>query len=137
MRTPTWIALLVTLVACTSGDEATEPRFVPLDAEVVREARTGLGWTARDTGRGLSWLDADRHCRALAPGSGAAAWRLPSIEELAALYDPSMEQPCGEARSAGSTRRSNSRAPTSGVQRRRSRRGASTTTSPSAASSPR
>ena len=97
MRAPTWIAALAATVACSSADESSGPRFAALGAEVVRDARMGLVWMARDTGRELSWLDADRHCRELAVGSGGAGWRLPSIEELAALYDTSMEQPCGEA----------------------------------------
>ncbi len=96
MRAATWIAAFATAVACSSGDEPDEPRFTRLGVGVVRDARTGLLWSARDTGE-LSWPDAHRHCRELAIGSGGAAWRLPSIEELAALYDASMEQPCGEA----------------------------------------
>jgi hypothetical protein len=97
MRPPTWIAVLATAVACSSGDEPTKPRFISLGADVVRDARTGLVWVSRDIGQGLSWRDADRHCRGLAPASSGAGWHLPSIEELLSLYDTSMEQPCGEA----------------------------------------
>jgi hypothetical protein len=97
MRTPTLFAVLAAAVACSSGDEPTAPRFTPIGADVVRDARMGRVWRARDSGRALSWIDADRHCRELGLGSSGAAWRLPSIEELAALYDPSMQQPCGEA----------------------------------------
>ena len=94
MRTPTWIALLAAIVACSSGEETTARRLTPLGTEGVRDARLGLVWTNRDTDRELSWPDADQHCRALAPGSEGTRWRLPSIEELASLYDTSMEQPC-------------------------------------------
>ncbi len=97
MRAPRWIAALAAASACSSAEEPAGPRFEPLGAELVRDARLGLVWTARDTGRELSWPDADRHCRELAAGADGARWRLPSIEELAALYDTSMEQPCGEA----------------------------------------
>jgi hypothetical protein len=97
MRTAIWIVLLTGAVACSPGDEPAASRFAPSGARGVRDARLGIVWTARDTGGGLSWPDADRHCRVLSSGSGGAGWRLPSIEELAALYDTSMEQPCGEA----------------------------------------
>ena len=97
MRAPSWIAALVAAVACSSADEPTVPRFGSLEAERVRDARMGLVWMVRDSDRELSWPEADRHCRELAPGSNGSGWRLPSIEELAALYDESTQQPCGEA----------------------------------------
>ncbi len=81
-------------VACSGGDEPSAPRFAQLGTDVVRDARSGLVWATRDGGRELSWHDADRYCRELTLDSGGGAWRLPSIEELAALYDTSMEQPC-------------------------------------------
>ena len=96
MRPPTWIAGLVTAVAWSCGDEPTQPRFVSLGADGVRDTHTGLAWVSRDSGQGLSWLDADKYCRGLASASSGAGWRLPSIEELVSLYDTSMEQPCGE-----------------------------------------
>jgi len=83
-------------LACGSGDQGSEPRFRAQDADRVHDAQLGLWWTARDSGRELSWRDADRHCRSLARGSHGARWRLSSIEELASLYDASAEQPCGE-----------------------------------------
>jgi hypothetical protein len=98
-RTPPtrWIAVLATAVACFSCDEPTESHFVSLGEGVVRDSRTGLVWTSRDSDQVLNWSDADEHCRGLAPASNGAKWRLPSTEELASLYDTSMEQPCGGA----------------------------------------
>ncbi len=97
MRPTTWIAVLATAVACSSGDEVTKPRFVSLGADGVRDSRIDLVWASRDVGQGLSWHDANRHCRGLPPASNGVGWRLSSIDELASLYDTSMEQPCGEA----------------------------------------
>jgi hypothetical protein len=91
------MALLATVVACSSGDEGAGSRFALLDTGVVRDAHTQLVWTASDSGRGLSWLDADRYCLALSSDSEAEEWRLPTIDEIATLYDTAMEQPCGEA----------------------------------------
>ena len=97
MRAPTWIAAVAAAVACSSADDPGAARFAPLAAEVVRDARTGRVWSARDSGHELAWPDADQHCRGLAVGPDGTAWRLASIEELAALYDTSTEQPCGDA----------------------------------------
>ena len=97
MRTLTLCALLTAVISCSPADESAKRRFAPAGANAVRDARDGLVWTARDSDRELSWPDADRYCRALPRGSGEDRWRLPSIEELAALYDISMNEPCGES----------------------------------------
>lgn len=61
----------------------------------MRDARTGLLWTTRDAGVELAWPTAEQYCRERAGGGGEPAWRLPSSEELLALYDATVEQPCG------------------------------------------
>ena len=99
-RRVSWIGLLVAASACSASDEpdpsrAGTPRFVIADEGVVRDGRTGLLWTARDTGREQAWQAAERRCRELAPGA-SDSWRLPSTEELAALYDASQAQACGD-----------------------------------------
>ena len=96
MRASVCIAATAASVACTAADEGAESRYSPLASEVVRDTQTGLLWTANDTGRELSWPEADAQCRSLARGTGNLPWRLPSIEELTTLYDTSLEQPCGE-----------------------------------------
>ena len=90
------IALLVTLVSCSSGDEGIEPRFAAFGVDAMRDARTGIVWRGRDVSRNLSWPDAERYCGELTAHSSGAEWRLPTIDELDSLYDPSMGQPCGE-----------------------------------------
>jgi hypothetical protein len=98
-RRLTWIALLVAASACSGGDKpepsASARRFAGAGEDIVRDSRTGLLWTARDAGRELEWNAAQIHCRDRALAAGAA-WRLPSIEELAALYEESQRQPCGD-----------------------------------------
>ena len=96
MRGCHWTAPLAAALACCSTDEPGVTRFAPLEAEAVRDVEAKLVWTARDSGRELSWPDADRYCRELAFGSIRTGWRLPSSAELAGLYDTSMEQPCGD-----------------------------------------
>lgn len=97
MRRPAWTLVIATFAACSAGEESSEPRFARLVADAVRDSHSALVWTARDSGLELSWPDADEHCRSRALGSAGVQWRLPSIEELASLYDGSVEQPCGEA----------------------------------------
>ena len=53
--------------------------------------------TQEETGAAVAWPEADRYCGALASNSSSVQWRLPTIDELAALYDASMEEPCGPA----------------------------------------
>jgi len=97
-RRATWIALFVAASACSPGDDqqaspSTARRFAAAGEGVVHDSRTGLLWTAHDAGRELAWDAAQRLCRELALVEGHS-WRLPSIEELAALYDESQRQRC-------------------------------------------
>jgi len=91
----TW---LLWAAACTSrgGDAPAGPRFVVLGAAVARDARTGLEWTRHDDGVGLDWHKADAYCQSLTIDD-ARGWRLPDIEELRRLYDPTTRIPCGDA----------------------------------------
>jgi hypothetical protein len=62
----------------------------------VRDATTGLLWTAQDAGEELTWQAAERRCGERAPSTSTGdAWRLPSIDELATLFEESQAQPCG------------------------------------------
>jgi len=95
-----WIAPLLLASACSAGDapgpsRADAARFVAVEAGVVRDARTGLLWTARDSEREHSWHEAERRCRELELG-GQETWRLATIEELQALFDAEQEQACGD-----------------------------------------
>lgn len=87
---------LLALAACTPSDGGRPAaRFVVLEGGVVRDTRTGLEWTPDDGGRNLDWPAAERRCADLALG-GRGDWRLPTIDELFALYDEQASQPCGE-----------------------------------------
>jgi hypothetical protein len=59
---------------------------------VLKDAATGLEWAQRDNGGDIDFAEAQAFCSARGAG-----WRLPAIEELQALYDPSGKQtaPCG------------------------------------------
>jgi hypothetical protein len=107
-----WILPLAAMAGCTDGDvpaaavhgappHAAE-RFVRVDEGIVRDTRSDLLWTAQDSSVELRWSAADERCRQLVRGSsidtGATGWRLPTSEELAAIYDESQVQACGADR---------------------------------------
>ena len=50
---------------------------------------TGLMWAKKDNGKDVSWEQASEYCAKLQLG-GFNDWRLPTIEELAGLYDSSV-----------------------------------------------
>ena len=82
-------------LACSAGEESRDSRFVGVAAGVVHDAQTQRVWTAKDGAHEVSWGDASHQCRSLELDPKAQAWRLPTIDELATLYDTSIEQPCG------------------------------------------
>jgi hypothetical protein len=96
MRTPVWVAVLASTAACACLGDSSEERFTPLGTDMVRDARLAIVWTSGDRGRQLSWRDADKYCRGRSSGERGKTWRLPSSDELGSLFDPTMEQSCGE-----------------------------------------
>lgn len=60
------------------------------------ESPTGLEWTPRDNGAEANWREAERHCGELV-FAGRSDWRLPTVDELAALYDAEASANCGES----------------------------------------
>ncbi|MFZ0301618.1 MAG: DUF1566 domain-containing protein [Terracidiphilus sp.] len=50
---------------------------------------TGLMWTRKDNGSDVDWNQASDYCSKLQL-AGLSDWRLPSIEELQGIYDPSV-----------------------------------------------
>lgn len=93
--------LLAPALACSSESKPvvptpSSPRFVPMSAGIVKDATTGLVWTARDSGRELSWQTAQRRCQQIDVQADGSIWRLPTIEELETLFDALQGQPCGD-----------------------------------------
>jgi hypothetical protein len=79
--------------APAQGAEKTPPKetgkdgqFTAYDDGTVLDTKTNLMWMARDNGAPLSWPDAKSYA-ANYPGGGYTDWRLPTLSELAALYD--------------------------------------------------
>jgi hypothetical protein len=80
--------LLVGLASCssvaTSADATTDvhrdSRWTIAD-HALKDATTGLQWTASDNGADINWTQAQAYC-----SSRGGGWRLPAIDELASLY---------------------------------------------------
>ena len=62
-------------------------RFVNNHNGTVTDTKTGLMWAAQDNGRPINWMEAQSYCRAY-NGGGHTDWRMPSLDELAGLYEP-------------------------------------------------
>jgi hypothetical protein len=54
------------------------------------DPRTGLMWAEKDNDNDVTWKEASNYCRNLSLG-GYSNWRLPTIDELAGIYDPTQD----------------------------------------------
>ncbi len=61
--------------------------FIAYDNGTVLDTRTNLMWAARDNGSNINWYEAKGYCENYR-GGGYKDWRLPTVDELAGLYDP-------------------------------------------------
>ena len=71
-------------------------RYKAVKNDVILDTHTHLEWTSHDNGSAIGWDDANRHCTELPTAGGS--WRLPSMDELQAIYDYSetLTTPCGQ-----------------------------------------
>jgi hypothetical protein len=57
-------------------------------SKIWTDPATGLTWTKKDNGSDVNWQKAGNYCRNLRL-AGYSDWRLPTIDELSGVYDPS------------------------------------------------
>ncbi len=67
-------------------------RFIAYANGTVLDSKTGLMWASRDNGSDINWSGAKSYCENY-KGAGYTDWRMPTINELAALYDSNKSQP--------------------------------------------
>jgi hypothetical protein len=76
-------ALLLAALLCSSAQIV---RGQAASSETWKDSATGLTWAVKDNGHDVNSGQARDYCGTLRVG-GFSDWRLPSIEELEALYD--------------------------------------------------
>jgi hypothetical protein len=62
-------------------------RFIDHGDGTVTDTKTSLMWAARDNGSPINWQNARSYCQKY-NGGGHTDWRMPTLAELASLYDP-------------------------------------------------
>ncbi len=70
-----------------------DDQFYAGDKGVVLDEKTGLMWAVKDNGVDISWNMAKSYCEAY-KGGGYTDWRMPTQDELKALYDPNKDYKC-------------------------------------------
>ena len=74
------------VVAASAGEKARDSRFIAYHNGTVRDTKTNLMWVAKDNGTHINWANAKSYCENYR-GGGYADWRMPTIDELAGLFD--------------------------------------------------
>jgi hypothetical protein len=69
-------------------------RFVNNGDGTATDTKTGLMWAAKDNGSPINWKDARSYCQNYS-GGGHTDWRMPTLAELASLYDPGVKNKRG------------------------------------------
>jgi hypothetical protein len=62
-------------------------RFIDNKNGTITDTKTGLMWVSKDNGVPINWPDAKKYCENLNVG-GYSDWRMPTLTELATLYNP-------------------------------------------------
>lgn len=81
------------LSASRTGKTNRGDRFMAVrQGEIVLDTKTKLMWAAKDNGSDTSWKNALNYCDHYR-GGGYTDWRMPTLDELAGLYDAEKTQP--------------------------------------------
>jgi len=85
-------ALLLATLMCGSTFSMPLPALQAASSGLWKDSETGLIWTVKDNGADVSWNQARDYCGGLRLGE-YSDWRLPTIDELEALYDAKLSKP--------------------------------------------
>lgn len=78
------------IVTNPSSDE----KFIAYENGTVLDKKANLMWASKDNGANINWERAKSYCESY-NGGGYTDWRMPTLNELAGLYDKSKEQRYG------------------------------------------
>ena len=67
---------------------ARDDPFIAYSDGTVVDTSTGLTWAAKDNGRDVNWQEANEYCENYR-GGGPTDWRMPTLDELAGIYNKS------------------------------------------------
>jgi hypothetical protein len=73
---------------------ARKTNFIAYDNGTVLDTKSKLMWAAKDNGENINWANAKSYCENYR-GGGYTDWRLPTVDELAGLYDPNNQNRYG------------------------------------------
>lgn len=76
------------------GEIDRDDRFIAHENGTVLDTKTGLMWAARNNDKDINWKKAKRYCEKYRKG-GYEDWRMPTVDELKALYDEDKENQDG------------------------------------------
>lgn len=79
--------IIIALIGIFVMPAMASDRFVDNSDDTVTDTKTGLMWAAQDNGSLLSWQTARSYSQNYS-GGGHTDWRMPTLTELASLYDP-------------------------------------------------
>ena len=82
-----WLLVILTCSCWPPISAAASERFVDNENGTITDTETGLMWVSQDNGIPINWIDAVAYCKKLRTG-GYADWRMPTVKELATLYNP-------------------------------------------------
>ena len=69
-------------------------RFVDNGDGTITDTETGLMWATKGNGASINWRDARSYCQNY-EGGGHTDWRMPTLAELATLYNPEVKNKHG------------------------------------------
>lgn len=87
-----FLGFVAALLSCLSppqglcGEQGQEERFFVPVKGVVLDKESGLMWAAADNGADINWSDSLTYSQVYDAG-GYTDWRLPTLDELAGLYE--------------------------------------------------
>ena len=85
-----WGSIALAQVSKEEKEIAREGRFIAYDNDTVLDTKTGLMWAARDDGTGMDEQNARAYFESYR-GGGYSDWRMPTADELEAIYDPDIQ----------------------------------------------